>query len=435
MRRGRRADIAGRAERHARDDSPGGWKQRRRRTARHRQGGRTSVGINTAVDQASIGTEEIDLKATEPTLQAPIGGVEVLTLNPTLVLANSQNPFVGVSFNYVFALYEVTAAGLILVETATVAEMPNSTAHTVELQLNEGANYSWQARATLDGAFGPWSPMAQFITPIFVTLFPPTPLSPIDETVSSFRPDMSVTNGLTEGSPADIGTVVIEIEVATDINFSNVVETARTNTRAVGSTNIPLQHDLTASTQYYWHARSRNDDPGTTAIHDGAQGIVAVIGEWSATKTFFTPATQTFGGGGGSSFTPGGSPGAPFTTPPGNAPNLSHVIQGITSQFPGALANSCQEHGGNWELMDRFVEGLRVIDGRWAYNCKRGNCGDVSLDVVTYYRGSGSPHGSTNVQIFDVIGGHCGPNPSPSWNDVTGATQAAGTVGRSKYPR
>ena len=85
--------------------------------------------------------------------------------------------------------------------------------------------------------------------------------------------------------------------------------------------------------------------------------------------------------------------------------------------------------------MDRVVERLRAIDGRWAYNCKRGNCDDLSQDVVAYYRGRGNPNNSTDVAIIDIIGGHCGGNPQPAWIDQTQATQQAGTIGRWKYPR
>ena len=114
---------------------------------------------------------------------------------------------------------------------------------------------------------------------------------------------------------------------------------------------------------------------------------------------------------------------------------MHHIVQQVAREHPGALRNSCQSRGGSWEFMDRVVERLRAIDGRWGYNCKRGNCGDVSHDVVDYYRGRGSPHGSTDVQIFDIIGGHCGRNPQPTWIDQTSATRRAGTIGRWKYPR
>jgi hypothetical protein len=34
------------------------------------------------------------------------------------------------------------------------------------------------------------------------------------------------------------------------------------------------------------------------------------------------------------------------------------------------------------------------------------------------------------VSIVDVIGGDCGPTPSPAFTDVTAATAAGGTIGR-----
>ena len=116
-------------------------------------------------------------------------------------------------------------------------------------------------------------------------------------------------------------------------------------------------------------------------------------------------------------------------------PNMSHIVQDVANQYPGALQNSCQSRGGSWEFMDRVVERLRAIDGRWAYNCKRGNCDNLSQDVVAYYRGQGNPNNSTDVAIIDIIGGHCGGNPQPAWIDQTQATQQAGTIGRWKYPR
>ena len=114
---------------------------------------------------------------------------------------------------------------------------------------------------------------------------------------------------------------------------------------------------------------------------------------------------------------------------------MLYVVQQVAAAHPQALQNSCQSHGGTWEFMDRVVEALRAIDGRWGYNCKRGNCNDVSHDVVDYYRGQGSPHGSSDVAIIDMIGGHCGSNPQPAWYDLTQATQQNGTIGRWKYPR
>ena len=85
--------------------------------------------------------------------------------------------------------------------------------------------------------------------------------------------------------------------------------------------------------------------------------------------------------------------------------------------------------------MDGLVEELRQYSQCWGYNCKRGDCNQVSHDVVDWYRGTGDGNGSTNVAIFDVIVSHCTPNPQPGWLDLTEETRRSGSVGRWKYPR
>jgi hypothetical protein len=87
--------------------------------------------------------------------------------------------------------------------------------------------------------------------------------------------------------------------------------------------------------------------------------------------------------------------------------------------------------------MDRAVDALRAKDGRYGYIAKRGNMNDPSLDVVSYYYrpDPNAFQGSDAVYIFDLIGGHCGSNPSIIWNDVTDITFQSGTLGRTMYPR
>ena len=113
-----------------------------------------------------------------------------------------------------------------------------------------------------------------------------------------------------------------------------------------------------------------------------------------------------------------------------SAPNRFTVVERIAAQYPSALRNSCQDHGGSWEFLDRVVDALQAEDRRWGYNAKRGNMGDPSYDAIAYYRGGGEAEGSSDVQIFDIIGGHCGANPSAAWIDQTEATRQAGTIGR-----
>jgi hypothetical protein len=105
------------------------------------------------------------------------------------------------------------------------------------------------------------------------------------------------------------------------------------------------------------------------------------------------------------------------------------VIQQLAAERPDLLAQSCREHGGNNRFMFEGVRRLRTRDNRFGLNWKRGNVGDLSQDIVNYNFGSESDEGTRNVYIIDIIGGHCGPNPSWAWIDQTEATRNAGTIG------
>ena len=85
--------------------------------------------------------------------------------------------------------------------------------------------------------------------------------------------------------------------------------------------------------------------------------------------------------------------------------------------------------------MDQVVDTLRTYDTRWGYNGKRGNANDPSKDVITYHYGPGPDANSTDVYIIDIIGGHCGSTPSPTWIDVTDVTVQSGHDRTLDQPR
>ncbi|MBL8683484.1 MAG: hypothetical protein JNK05_30220 [Myxococcales bacterium] len=142
-------------------------------------------------------------------------------------------------------------------------------------------------------------------------------------------------------------------------------------------------------------------------------------------------------------FAPGSLPDAStppdVTSPPTDTgvstvalPNGAPVVEAVARERPELLRNSCVDTGGNNEFLFEVVRRLRRMDPRWGLNWKRGRVGDMSQDVVDYYRGpaGGTMEGSTDVHIVDIIGGHCGGSPSPAWIDVTAATAMGGTIGR-----
>jgi hypothetical protein len=222
------------------------------------------------------------------------------------------------------------------------------------------------------------------------------------------------------------------VGVAYDIELSTPA--AVVYTRTVGENPDFGAHlvdlELDYDTVYSWRMRAHVGNPDT-------------VGPWSSWTTFLSPTRPTStapSGGGGGSVATGGcaapiSPlGAGETRKP--RPNDSATVRAVANAFPAALQHSCQPEGGSWEFMDRAIDALRAVDGRYGYNAKRGNTNDPSLDVASYFYANGTEiNGRAEVYIFDMIGGHCGSTPSVIWTDVTDVTFQSGTLGRTIYPR
>lgn len=105
------------------------------------------------------------------------------------------------------------------------------------------------------------------------------------------------------------------------------------------------------------------------------------------------------------------------------------VVAQLARERPDLLHQSCREHGGNNRFMFEAVRRLRQRDNRFGLNWKRGNRGDLSQDIVNYNWGSEPDEGTRNVYIFDIVAGHCGPNPGPNWANQTEATRRGNTIG------
>jgi hypothetical protein len=299
-----------------------------------------------------------------------------------------------------------------------IALGPNGrTSYRMPSPLGAGYTYYWRTRAADGANTGPYSTTYAFSVVPPVILDPPVATAP-SGTLTTNRPDFKVTNGAISGTSG----VAYRFEVSRSADFGQMVAVVTVPVNGSGTTTMSLG-DLPHKTTYYWRVRGS----------DGSKES-----DYSNTLQFTTadvPAPAPGGGGGGG--VPGGVPvGSGGRTPDptgGRLPLPSYgysVVQAVARANPGALANSCQEHGGSWQFMDQVVDTLRTYDTRWGYNGKRGNANDPSMDVVTYHYGAGPDHNSTQVYIIDVIGGHCGPTPSPAWNDVTDITVNSGTIGR-----
>lgn len=177
---------------------------------------------------------------------------------------------------------------------------------------------------------------------------------------------------------------------------------------------------------------SQNVPATVTSIQANGVGLASYVVRVSANVSCNAPSAA-----GETAFVvDGAAPAGPRTPNPAPGQRLplpsygAGVIQQLAAERPDLLYNSCTEHpGGNNRFMFEAVRRLRQQDTRWGLNWKRGTFGDLSQDVVTYNYGRNSDEGTRDVYIIDMIGGHCGPRPTWNWQDQTGATVAAGSIG------
>ena len=352
-----------------------------------------------------------------PAPVTPANGAEVLNSEPLrLVFDNASSNGVRPLWYVVEVAADSNFSTKVYTNGKVTPADGSRTTLVVDTRLNAEATYFWRVRAE-DGANGSdYSAAAHFDIVVPVSIGAPNALNPSGgQTVANRTPNLTVSNGTVTGRAGNVDYI---FQVATDAAMANIVATIRL--LRSGDTTTVTTPELPANTLLYWRAFGTN---GT------------VTGPPSATHSFRTPAAGGGGGGGGGGNVPPPPAGGGRTPDPAPGqrlplPNMFAVVSQVASQYPAALRNSCQEHGGSWEFLDRVVNELRKYDTRWGYNWKRGNVGDPSMDVVDYHWGRGADENSTEVYIIDIIGGHCGSNPQPAWNDVTDVTYNSGTIGR-----
>ena len=98
------------------------------------------------------------------------------------------------------------------------------------------------------------------------------------------------------------------------------------------------------------------------------------------------------------------------------APNRRDVVERVSAADPARFACAHQEgRACKNDWIKAVAWALHQTDTRWGLNGKRGNAGDLSMDVVTWRIGPTDRH----VQAFDICGACGGGNPSVVWSDIT----------------
>ncbi len=295
----------------------------------------------------------------------------------------------------------VTGAVRIEIQVATDAEFVSNvmtgradadgrgrTVVSLRGSLEPSTPYHWRARAkaTAAGAgdvTSAWSDSVMFRTAA-VTLTPPRPLSPrngaMDVSITTCPTRMfTVRDATLQGGS---GRVSIQLQVARDQAFTNIVARFETNQRGRGETNLCVDVELARGTQYFWRVRAQLTGS-------------ALESDWSAAWSFTTAERsrpQT------------GSPQGDCCPPP----NRFEVVQAVI----GATGNLYRQDID--QFTQRVAECLAAEDGDWGRRLN--DSGAIGFDIVAYRTNRGPGHGPYSIDI--MLGGG-GPDPRPHWSVVT----------------
>ena len=200
---------------------------------------------------------------TPPILLDPTDLEIVGTLTPSLVLRNAQdnNPRGG-ALRYDFHVYSdaglldrVTASGL-------VAETPNTTAFTVpDGDLEENQTYYWTARAFNGLAYGETpAPESFIVDAVNDTPSQASILLPEDgDQIGTVTPTFLIDNA-SDPDPGD-DSLFLECEIASDADFEMIVQVARAEQSAQGSTAVTFLA-LIDHAQYWVRCRAVDGEGG-----------------------------------------------------------------------------------------------------------------------------------------------------------------------------
>jgi hypothetical protein len=241
--------------------------------------------------------------------------------------------------------------------------------------------YYWRAKA-LDGANeSPYSNPVDFNVFTPVSFDKPALLSPINNTqLSNPRPTFTFANAPHQGSPLSTS---YAIEVATDSAFGNRLSVWQVD-EAAGQTSYASPVDMPAGVQLYWHARAFASP---------------VIGPWSDTQSFRTPAPPAPAPTPGPEPAPGQS--CSSQTQPINVVSCRRAQYGARMspdqvvQFEKSVASDLNKSsigGGPYGL-------LRKSSGQ--------SCGGYACDIICAGQGS-------SQRQWDILGDSDGAQ-TPAW--------------------
>jgi uncharacterized protein (TIGR03382 family) len=207
-----------------------------------------------------------------PVPVAPEDGATVATATPDLVVRDATDPL-GRPLSYEFTLF---ADGAPVATSMLVAETPGQTSWAVPAgTLEEGATYTWSARAHDGLGFGPPSAASSF-TVDAVQAAPSAPVIRQPEDGDRVRAARLVVDGSVDPDAGDA--ITYECQIAGDAAFGDVARAPSAPALPDGPTTLPV--DPALDEDVVWYARCRAVDAAGHAS------------DWSATVSFTVDAAN-----------------------------------------------------------------------------------------------------------------------------------------------
>lgn len=226
--------------------------------------------------------------------------------------------------------------------------------------------YYWRARAEDGANSGPYSAANQFTVFTPVVLQAPGLQAPINDVrISGRSPVFRLSNAARTGPVVAIRYLV---QVSTNESFTAIVATLDEGEQP-GATQLALNGELAWNTRFFWRARARETSKNET-------------GPWSGTARFITPVDPA----------PAPTPDPPDTPSTGGPypSNGRDLANWTMARYPGYLrpvSTRAQRIANMVFLRDRMIEAGTCGGMRLGWNCKRGDCGNLSNDYVTFNTG------------------------------------------------
>ena len=239
-----------------------------------------------------------------PSVAGPISGVEISAPTPVQPALNAsleadQQPVTLVIENAATTgqrplTYRVEVAAdagfstMVFSKDGIAPGGNGKTTVSVPDKLASDRTYFWRARAQDGANTGPYSAVVKFSVVTPVKIGAPTLVSPINNAMVDANPPSMLFHDAPVTGPA--GTISYLLQVSTDEAFTQIVFSEQGN-QGSNETRVTPGVALLTSTTFYWRVRA---------------SAGSVIGPWSATGVYRTPAPISGGGGGGGSTGGGG---------------------------------------------------------------------------------------------------------------------------------